>query len=120
VLCDLEPDAAVSREEIFGPVLAVLEFADEDQAVALANDTTYGLAANIWTRDSGRMLRVAERLEAGTIWGNTARVMDPGLPFGGFKDSGVGNAYGDGSIEGSTRLKRVSIRYGTDATSPGW
>jgi acyl-CoA reductase-like NAD-dependent aldehyde dehydrogenase len=120
VLANLSPQSPVSREEIFGPVLSVLEFDGEDEAVALANDTQYGLAANIWTSDSSRMLRMAEQLEAGTIWGNTARVMDPGLPFGGFKDSGVGNAYGDGSIDGSTRLKRVSIRYGAQAKSPGY
>jgi acyl-CoA reductase-like NAD-dependent aldehyde dehydrogenase len=66
------------------------------------------------------MLRVATRLDAGTIWGNTSRVMDPALPFGGFKDSGVGNAFGDGAIAGSTRLKRVSIRYERDAPVPRW
>jgi acyl-CoA reductase-like NAD-dependent aldehyde dehydrogenase len=120
VLCDLDPAAPVAREEVFGPVLSVLEFDTEAQALALANDTPYGLSANIWTNDSGRMLRLAEGLEAGTIWGNTARVMDPALPFGGFKDSGVGNAYGDGAIEGSTRLKRVSVRYDPQAPSPGW
>jgi acyl-CoA reductase-like NAD-dependent aldehyde dehydrogenase len=66
------------------------------------------------------MLRVAAQLEAGTIWGNTSRVMDPSLPFGGFKDSGVGNAYGDGAIAGSTRLKRVSVRYEKSAPMPRW
>ena len=101
-------------------VLAVQQFTDEDDAVHLANDVAFGLAANIWTENSGRMLRVASRLEVGTIWGNTSRVMDPALPFGGFKDSGIGNAYGDGAIDGSTRLKRVSMRYEDDAPVPRW
>ena len=120
VVCDLPRDAALIRHEIFGPVLSVQTFESEDDAIELANDTDYGLAANIWTENSGRMLRVAAKLEAGTIWGNTSRVMDPSLPFGGFKDSGVGNAYGDGAIAGSTRLKRVSVRYEADAAMPRW
>jgi acyl-CoA reductase-like NAD-dependent aldehyde dehydrogenase len=120
VVCDAAPGAKIIAEEVFGPVLTVQEFGDEAEAVQLANDSSYGLAANIWTENVGRMLRVAERLDIGTIWGNTSRVMDPALPFGGFKDSGVGNAYGDGAIEGMTRLKRVSVRYGADAPVPRW
>jgi acyl-CoA reductase-like NAD-dependent aldehyde dehydrogenase len=120
VLRSLTPDAPAAREEIFGPVLAVLEFDDEDQAIAMANDSIYGLAANVWTGSVGRMLRVCDQLEIGTIWGNSSRVMDPALPFGGFKNSGIGNAYGDGAIEGSTRLKRASIRYDDAAPVPRW
>jgi acyl-CoA reductase-like NAD-dependent aldehyde dehydrogenase len=118
VVCDAPRDARVVRHEIFGPVLTVQSFDTEDEAVELANDTDYGLAANIWTENAGRMLRVADQLDAGTIWGNTSRVMDPSLPFGGFKESGLGNAYGDGGIAGSTRLKRVSVRYETSASMP--
>jgi acyl-CoA reductase-like NAD-dependent aldehyde dehydrogenase len=120
VVCDVAPDADIVRDEIFGPVLAVQEFDTEEQAVALANDSRYGLAANIWTENSGRMLRVADRLEIGTIWGNSSRVMDPALPFGGFKDSGLGNAYGEAAVAGLTRLKRVSVRYGNDSAFPRW
>jgi acyl-CoA reductase-like NAD-dependent aldehyde dehydrogenase len=120
VICDVPRDARVVRHEVFGPVLTVQTFSSEQEAVQLANDTSYGLAANIWTENAGRMLRVAAQLEAGTIWGNTSRVMDPSLPFGGFKDSGVGNAYGDGAITGSTRLKRVSVRYEAGAPVPLW
>ena len=116
----IDRTAPIGREEVFGPVLAVLEFDDEDEAVAMANDSSYGLAANVWTSDVGRMLRVCHQLEVGTIWGNSSRVMDPALPFGGFKDSGVGNAYGDGAIEGSTRLKRVSIRFDASSPMPRW
>ncbi|MDT4946187.1 MAG: (Z)-2-((N-methylformamido)methylene)-5-hydroxybutyrolactone dehydrogenase [Pseudonocardiales bacterium] len=120
VVCDVAPDSSIVAEEIFGPVLTVQQFDDEAEAVGLANDSRYGLAANIWTENSGRMLRVAQRLEVGTVWGNTSRVMDPALPFGGFKDSGVGNAYGDAAIQGLTRLKRVSVRYETDSPVPRW
>ncbi|MPZ62013.1 MAG: aldehyde dehydrogenase family protein [Propionibacteriales bacterium] len=110
----------IAQEEIFGPVLSVLTFETEDDAVALANDVEYGLSAAIWTRDVGRMLRLADALLAGTIWGNTARLLHPALPFGGFRSSGIGNASGEGAIEGNTRLKRISIRYGSQSTSPGW
>jgi acyl-CoA reductase-like NAD-dependent aldehyde dehydrogenase len=120
VVCDVTPDSSIVGEEIFGPVLTVQQFDGEAEAVGLANDSRYGLAANIWTENSGRMLRVADRLEVGTVWGNTSRVMDPALPFGGFKDSGVGNAYGDAAVQGLTRLKRVSVRYETDAPVPRW
>jgi phenylacetaldehyde dehydrogenase len=66
------------------------------------------------------MLRVAEGVEAGTVWCNTARVYDPSLPFGGYKSSGLGNASGEGAIEGNTKLKRISIRYDMTAPAPGW
>ena len=120
ILTNVRSDMRVGREEIFGPVVSVFTFDDEEQALALANDTQYGLSANIWTRDNGRMLRMAQRIEAGTIWGNTMRLHHPALPFGGFKESGLGGAYADGAIEGSTRLRRVSIRFDDSARSPGW
>jgi aldehyde dehydrogenase (NAD+)/5-carboxymethyl-2-hydroxymuconic-semialdehyde dehydrogenase len=120
VLVDVDPAGRIAREEIFGPVLAVLPFDTEDEALELANSVEFGLSANIWTRDVGRMLRLADELDAGTIWGNTARLLHPGLPFGGFKDSGLGNASGEGAVEGNTRLKRVSILYGADAKTPSF
>jgi aldehyde dehydrogenase (NAD+)/5-carboxymethyl-2-hydroxymuconic-semialdehyde dehydrogenase len=98
----------------------VLPFEGEAEALELANAVEYGLSANIWTSDVGRMLRLAEQIEAGTIWGNTARLLHPALPFGGFKDSGIGNASGDGAIDANTRLKRVSILYGADTHGPEW
>ena len=116
----LDSDAPIVCEEVFGPVLSILTFDDEEEAINLANDTEFGLSANVWTSDVGRMLRVAESVNAGVIWGNTSRLMDPALGFGGFKNSGVGHATGREAIEGVTRIKRVSLRYGAATTSPFW
>ncbi|MDX6470728.1 MAG: phenylacetaldehyde dehydrogenase, partial [Gaiellaceae bacterium] len=118
VFVGVEAQMRIAREEIFGPVLSVIPFDTEEEATAIANSVEFGLSANIWTSDVSRMLRLAERIEAGTIWGNTARLLHPGLPFGGFKDSGLGNASGEGALEGNTRLKRVSVLY--DAQGPGF
>jgi aldehyde dehydrogenase (NAD+) len=120
VFVGVESQMRIAREEIFGPVLSVIPFDAEDEAVELANSVEFGLSANIWTSDVGRMLRLAEQIDAGTIWGNTARLLHPGLPFGGFKDSGLGNASGEGALEGNTRLKRVSVLYGADTQGPGF
>lgn len=120
VVANLDPGARVAREEVFGPVLSVLEFEDEAHAIELANDTEYGLSANVWTGDGSRMLRMAEALDTGVVWGNTSRLMDPALGFGGFKSSGVGHATGREAIEGVTRTKRVSLRYGTGTPLPAW
>ena len=117
---DLDPGMRVAREEIFGPVLAVLEFGDEAEAVALANAVDYGLSASVWSRDPSRVARMAAALEVGNVWCNTARASHPALPFGGFKDSGTGNASGAGAIEANTRLKAVSVRHDDTAPNPGW
>jgi acyl-CoA reductase-like NAD-dependent aldehyde dehydrogenase len=114
------PSMRISQEEIFGPVLTVLTFDEEAEALELANGVEYGLSANIWTRDVGRLLRIAEGVQAGTVWCNTARLMDPSLPFGGFGKSGLGNASGDGAVESNTKEKRVSIRFDDRVPAPGW
>jgi acyl-CoA reductase-like NAD-dependent aldehyde dehydrogenase len=84
----------IAREEIFGPVLSVISFDDDDEAVALANDTPYGLAAALWTRDLRRAHSVARRIKAGTVWVNNYFKLDPSMPFGGFKQSGIGREFG--------------------------
>lgn len=99
----------ICQEEIFGPVATVMPFSSEDEAVAIANDSPYGLAAGIWTRDLNRTHRMAGRLEAGTIWANTYRSMSPMSPRSGFKGSGMGIEHGTEVIREYTRLKSVWI-----------
>jgi hypothetical protein len=94
LLTDVGADSPAVREEIFGPVVAALRFTDEDEAVAMANDTEYGLAGAVWTLDVRRALRVAQRIRAGTVWINAYRVVAPNVPFGGFGASGIGRDNG--------------------------
>ncbi|MBT0773603.1 aldehyde dehydrogenase [Kineosporia sp. J2-2] len=102
-------DMVIAREEIFGPVVGVLGFEDEDEAIAIANDSTYGLAGGVWTNDLRRAHRVAAAIDAGTIWVNTYNVFDPALGFGGVKDSGLGRDLGDEALLGFTETKAVVI-----------
>lgn len=105
----------IAREEIFGPVLTVLTFTDEADAIAVANDTPYGLAAYLWTSDVGRALRVSHELEAGMIWVNSENVRHLATPFGGIKASGIGRDGGDYSFEFYTETKNVALAHGTHA-----
>ncbi|MGH7986792.1 MAG: aldehyde dehydrogenase family protein, partial [Candidatus Binataceae bacterium] len=100
----------IAREEIFGPVAAVIPFADENDAVFQGNDTTYGLAAAVWTRDISRAHRVARALKAGTVWINCFGTVDPISPFGGYKQSGFGRELGKYSLELYTQIKSVFVR----------
>lgn len=110
VFADVTPEMTIAREEIFGPVAAVIPFDDVDEAIALANATEYGLAAGVWTRDAGRALRVARDLQAGTVWVNTYNQYDSGSPFGGYKSSGYGRDLGvDAALEKYTRTKSVWV-----------
>ncbi|KAB1660846.1 aldehyde dehydrogenase [Pseudoclavibacter sp. CFCC 13796] len=109
VLTGANNSMRVVREEIFGPVAAIMPFETEDELVALANDTNYGLAAGVWTNNLARAHRLARRLDAGTIWVNTYRAMSPMSPRQGFKSSGVGIEHGIESMNEYTRLKSVWI-----------
>jgi len=109
ILDGVRPEMRVAREEIFGPVLSVLPFRDFDDAVATANATVYGLAAAVWTRDVGKALRAAKALRAGTVWVNAYNLYDPALPFGGFKESGLGRELGAAALEHYTEIKSVWV-----------
>jgi phenylacetaldehyde dehydrogenase len=101
----------IAREEIFGPVVAVIPFKDEEDAIFQGNESTYGLAAGIWTRDISRAHKVARALRAGRIWINTYGETDPVMPFGGFKQSGLGREFGAESIEAYTETKSIQLRF---------
>lgn len=111
VLANVSQSMTPAREEIFGPVLSVLPWTDLDQAVEMVNDSPYGLAASIWSNDLGRVMDLIPRIEAGTVWVNNHVPVDPNLPFGGYKHSGIGREFGRAAIEGFTELKSVCITY---------
>ena len=105
VLDGVTPDMAIARDEVFGPVLSVLEFDTVEQAVELANDTDYGLAAAVWTRDVSNAHRVSRAVKAGTVWVNCYEEGDMSVPFGGFKQSGNGRDKSVHALEKYTELK---------------
>jgi phenylacetaldehyde dehydrogenase len=107
VLTRVRPEMRLFREEIFGPVVAVLPFDDEEEVVAYANDSIYGLAAAVWTQDLGRSHRLAKRLQAGTVWLNAQFAWDPSMPFGGYKQSGWGYEYGWEGVNAYLSTKSV-------------
>jgi len=107
VFANVDHDMRISQEEIFGPVVSVVRFEDEDDAIAKANGTRYSLAAGVWSRDIGRVHRFATRVKAGTVWINTYGYTDIRLPWGGARDSGYGREHGDAAIENFTEPKAV-------------
>jgi acyl-CoA reductase-like NAD-dependent aldehyde dehydrogenase len=103
------PEMTIAQEEIFGPVLAAIEFTDVDEAIARANNSAYGLAAAVWTRDIKRAHHVARKLQAGTVWINTYNVYDTAAAFGGYKQSGFGREMGVHALEHYTQVKTVWV-----------
>jgi acyl-CoA reductase-like NAD-dependent aldehyde dehydrogenase len=109
VFAGVRNDMRIAQEEIFGPVAAVIEVSDVDEAIAVANDTIYGLAAAVWTNDVTKAHRVARGIKAGTVWVNTTGLFDPAVSFGGYKQSGFGRELGKHSLEAYTENKSVWV-----------
>ena len=110
VFAQTKPAMKIVQEEIFGPVVSAMPFDDPDEVLTQANDTTYGLAAAVWTRDVSKAQRLAKRLKAGTVWINCYNVFDAALPFGGYKESGWGREMGRAAVELYTESKAVTTR----------
>jgi len=114
VLTDVSPDAEIAREEVFGPVLVALEFDKEADAIEIANDSDYGLAAGVWTQDIQKAKRVASEIDAGTIWVNEYHLLSAAAPRGGFKKSGIGRELGLEGIMEFTQTRHIFLNEGAD------
>ena len=108
----------IAQEEVFGPVLSIIPFDDEEEAIAIANDTLFGLAAGVWTQSIRRALTISERLEAGTVWVNTYRAVSYMSPFGGYKRSGLGRENGQSAIREYLQEKSVWIDVSGNVPNP--
>ncbi|MGF7159364.1 aldehyde dehydrogenase (NAD+) [Rhodoligotrophos appendicifer] len=118
VLSNVTNDMRIAQEEVFGPVLSVIKFSDEEDAIRIANDTRFGLAAAVWTQNIHRGHRVAHRLRAGTVWINAYRVVSFATPFGGFKESGLGRENGVDAIREYTETKSVYVELTGEPRDP--
>jgi aldehyde dehydrogenase (NAD+) len=118
VLSDVSNDMRIAREEVFGPILAVIKFKDEADAIRIANDTRFGLAAAVWTQNVHRAHRVAHQLRAGTVWINAYRVVSYATPFGGYKESGIGRENGMDAIREYTETKSVYVELTGEPRDP--
>jgi aldehyde dehydrogenase (NAD+) len=118
VFADVNPDMRIAKEEVFGPVLGIIPFDDDEEAIAIANSSIYGLAAGVWTADIGRCLKMAHRLESGTVWINTYRVSSYMSPFGGYKRSGFGRESGLSAIREYVQEKSVWIDTSGETPNP--
>jgi aldehyde dehydrogenase (NAD+) len=108
----------IAQEEVFGPVLSVIPFKDEEEAIAIGNDVVYGLAAGVWTQNMRRALLMADKLQAGTVWINTYRAVSYLSPFGGYKRSGIGRESGQEMIKEYLQVKSVWISTATTVANP--
>jgi (Z)-2-((N-methylformamido)methylene)-5-hydroxybutyrolactone dehydrogenase len=118
VFAGVQNKMRIAQEEVFGPVLSVIKFKDEEEAVAIANDVRFGLGSGVWTSDIGRAIRMSERIQAGTVWVNTYRAVSFMSPFGGYKDSGLGRENGMDAIREYLQVKSVWINAGAATGNP--
>jgi acyl-CoA reductase-like NAD-dependent aldehyde dehydrogenase len=114
VLADVRNDMQIAQQEIFGPVVVVIPFDDEDEAIRLANDSPFALGSAIWTRDVARAHRVAQQLEMGMVWVNDHHRLDPSSPWGGLKESGTGREGGWESFHDFTHVRAITVRTAAD------
>ncbi|KAI6152434.1 aldehyde dehydrogenase [Pisolithus tinctorius] len=112
IFLDTKPDMRIVKEEIFGPVSVVIKFKDEEDVVRQANDTLYGLAAAVFTKDVNRAITTAHKIKAGTLWANFYGVTSPNVPFGGFKQSGIGREMGEYALNNYTEVKAIHVNLG--------
>ena len=118
IFSEVDNRMRIAQEEVFGPVLSVIKFRGDDEAVAIANDVRFGLGAGVWTRDIGRAFRMSERIQAGTVWVNTYRAVSYMSPFGGYKDSGLGRENGLEAVREYLQTKSVWINTGAKTGNP--
>ena len=118
IFTDVKNDMKIAQEEVFGPILSIIKFKNEEEAVKIGNDVIFGLAAGVWTNDIGRALRMTDSLRAGTIWVNTYRAVSFMSPFGGYKRSGRGRESGQESIKEFLQNKSVWIAEQTSVSNP--
>ncbi|MDR2380499.1 MAG: aldehyde dehydrogenase family protein, partial [Bifidobacteriaceae bacterium] len=109
LLVDVTNDMRVAQEEIFGPVAVVIKFKTEEEVIAMANDSVYGLGGAVWTRDINRAIRVARAIETGRVWINTYNAIPAGAPFGGYKESGIGRETHKVILEHYTQMKNIMV-----------
>jgi len=112
IFTETKPEMRIVQEEIFGPVGVVIKFEDEEDVVHQANDTLYGLSAAVFTKDISRALQTAQRIRAGTVWVNCINTLDANVPFGGFKQSGIGRELGEYALLNYTNVKAVHVNLG--------
>jgi aldehyde dehydrogenase (NAD+) len=110
VFTGVRDEMKIAREEIFGPVMSIIPFNDIDEVVRRSNNSTYGLAAAVWTRDITKAHAIASRVRAGTVWINCYDVFDAAAPFGGYKQSGIGRELGEYGLANYTEVKTVTVR----------
>lgn len=111
IITDIKPSARILKDEVFGPVIALVPFKDADEAVKLANNSEFGLAASLWTYNLQHTMNMVPQIEAGTVWVNSHVPLDPAMPFGGVKQSGIGREFGKTSVENFTETKTVCIAH---------